>query len=145
MAMAPRIGYLRDLFTKFSDLKLSAEHLPSSKDSVSITTGISSDPKEAALQHKAIEQFIHTARQHLLTRSGSVEVVDQAVVYAVGEALRDPRIRTFAARDLQDCAIEAGVNIESVGNRKVPSLAFLVERDHVEPFAMKIHERLIAA
>lgn len=137
MGMANTPGYVAHLLDYFGDLGLSVQHMPQAQDAFSITALAKTDAEQAAVQ-----EFIKYAQHNLRTKTASVEVSAKGVVYAVGEALKDPRRRTAAQVHMLGEVLVRGYSVEDVvSHRNSPSLAFLVCPEDVNPVLTAMHER----
>ncbi len=135
MGMANEPGYVDMLLKKFGRLGLSWQHMPTAQDSFSITT-----VPETAKQAAAVDEFIEFVRSNGLSSQATVEKSDKGVVYAVGERLRDPRVRSLTVMRIIDEILCHAFSVEdTVSNRLSPSLAFLVQPEAVTPIIRAIH------
>jgi len=149
MGMANEHGYVAKLLNKLNKLNLSLELMPAAQDSISMLIAVNKPKKETekkSVQEQAIDEFVDFARGKCLSKESTVEdPTEKGVVYAVGERLRDPKIRSAAGIRLIGDIVCAGFDVEDVvSNRLSPSIAFLVQPDAVDPIIQAIHMREIA-
>lgn len=145
MGMANEPGYGARLLDELTRLGLSWQNAPTAADSISITAVKEKGAEDRIKQEAAIGEFADYARKNCISKTANVEVSEKGVVFAVGERLRNPKVRSMAIIRLMGDIVRAGFDAEDVvSNRLSPSIAFLVQTDVVEPIIKAMHRREIA-
>ena len=123
LGMADSAGYLGRILHEAGALGLSAEHFPVAQDSTTITFSRGSSSED-------IRCFASAVEKNLLSKYGEITVdEDKAVVYVVGEALRERSISNPVLRRIIHGLGRRSLYFDDiVSNYRSPSLALLVDR-----------------
>lgn len=137
LGMADARGYVARLVLKAANLGMSIEHMPAAQDAISFTM------HDETIEDQLAE-FKDYAASHSISKGSKVEIQNKGVVYAVGEALRDPRVATRVLGKISLRLCSQGLSFDAVvSHPKSPSLAFLVRPEDVYPVQQAIHEDFI--
>ncbi len=137
-------GYVHQLLAHFStetmpvEERISIEYLPMGIDALSVAV------RTAELTPKQ-EQRLHDLPKNIATDpalkpDNSLQWRPMAVVYLVGQALLDKRIRTQAHHRATGALIQQNLYFEDdISDASSPSIAFLLDRSSMKPAIKALH------
>ena len=138
LEMANKPGYLAKILDVVEDLGISIEHVPANHTSVMLTFS-ESEGKRGDMIHLEKE-----VRKGLIAMSGKVTLQNKAVVYVIGEALRNPVVamaitgKTITALQDNNLAYLADISLPNSS-----SLAFLVDETERRDIERIAHDNLV--
>lgn len=135
--MANQKGYVRRVLSDAEELRLSFEHMPASQDAVTLTfsEGVGLAP---------LNRLAENARKRALSPEADVSVLQKAVVYVIGEGLRDPRVASRTLGKLLAKLDDSALYQEAVvSHASSPSMALVVDRDSRRAVQGVIYENFI--
>lgn len=142
MGMAEQRGYLESVLAVVRDAHISIEHVPTAHDAFSITFSHDlSDEQEAELLSKIQTVTLPYGSDD---NEAEVSIEQSAVVYLVGEPLRDPIIRTNIFGRTCELLREKGF-LSPINHHTSPAIALLVNRDDLNSYMQMLHDEFIAS
>jgi aspartate kinase len=133
LGMAGTKGYEAAVLGEFSRLGLSVELNPQSQDSLSVIFSGKTDSDTT-------QRFVDFTREHNLSNKPCIDVREVAAVYAVGEALRDPKANYRALARILGLASDLDLSEATAApTGSSPSIAVVTSRADAPKLLDAIH------
>ncbi len=137
-------GYIHRLLAHFSaetmpvDERISIEYLPMGVDALSVAVRTAELTPKQKQRLRSLPKNIAT--DPALKPDNSLQWRPMAVVYLVGQALLDKRVRTQAHHRATGALIQQNLYFEDdVSDASSPSIAFLLDRSSMKPAIKALH------
>lgn len=134
LGMANKPGYLARILSLAESLGISIEHAPAAHDAVMLTCSENVDRNQ-------LETLREEAEKRLISTNGQVTIGEKAVVYAIGEALKDEVVAMKVEAKVISLLLGRGLSYKAiVSHAHSPSLAYLVDKDQRLPVEQAIYD-----